>query len=452
MRKDMTVEYGENFIRVADPVVNGVIKASDTSVSLPCAAVDGDVLISLDVNGTNVAHRELFTMNEGSVTVGDYTVAYESGAVTITTTSNNDVVSICIEPVEVVVSAAFRAAVGEAAPDAPSELPAVTASDAGKVLTASTVTEKGAVIVPEQTKMIQKNTYTVLDDTDASLFTDGASVIVSIASTSETVERTATVASGAISVADISDGVTITIAKDGNEIKAQYNGSGLGVERTISVNLASVCGVWGASMPDFIVTLYTSGELAGTMDKTNAEIQEAFDNGKNVYFKTGAAVLGFDTYLPVFRAKNTEATMYDAFIAIAPFEIYDDGYKEYIVGASSQITNEYTYETTTLSPFIVTLTPTAADYSGTMDHTVAEIDAAYKTGRKIVFRLYTAVGVFIDVPVQLVSTDTDYEYPSFETSVIQVSSNALIFASTGTTSNGTEATYSTKIYTLTPAT
>ena len=137
MRKDMKVEQGDAYLRVADSVVDGVIKASSTSVSLPCDAVDGDVLISLDVNGTAVAHRELFKMSEGSVAVGDYTVAYSSGAVTISTTSNNDVVSICIEPVEVVVSDAFRAAVGNATPEVPSELPAVGAGDKGKYLHAN---------------------------------------------------------------------------------------------------------------------------------------------------------------------------------------------------------------------------------------------------------------------------------------------------------------------------
>lgn len=137
MKNDVKVEYGESFIRVGKPVVDGFIKASSKSVNLPCAPVDGDVLISLEVNGTVVARRELFTMVEGSVDVGDYTVAYSGGAVTISTTANNDVVEIRIEPVEVVVSDAFRVAVGEAAPEAPSGLPAITGTDDGKVLTAN---------------------------------------------------------------------------------------------------------------------------------------------------------------------------------------------------------------------------------------------------------------------------------------------------------------------------
>lgn len=171
MRKDMTVEYGESFIRVADPVADGFIKASGSSVSLPCDAVDGDVLITLDVNGTAVAHRELFKMVEGSVTVGDYTVAYSGGAVTISTTSNNDVVSICIEPVEVVVSDAFRVAVGEAAPEAPSGLPAITGTDDGKVLTADsgvwvaqTPASGGGVLVVTDTNGTLDKTWQEITD------------------------------------------------------------------------------------------------------------------------------------------------------------------------------------------------------------------------------------------------------------------------------------------------
>ena len=134
MRKDMTVEYGESFIRVGKPVVDAFIKASGTSVVLPCVPVDGYVLISFEVNGTVIARRELFEMVEGSVTVGDYTIAYESGVVTISTTSSNDIVDIRIEPVDVVISDAFRAAVNETAPQTPNELPDVGSSDKGKYL------------------------------------------------------------------------------------------------------------------------------------------------------------------------------------------------------------------------------------------------------------------------------------------------------------------------------
>lgn len=238
---------------------------------------------------------------------------------------------------------------------ADSSLPTVTEADAGKVLTASTVTEKGAVIVPEQSKGIQK-TYSAFTDTNASLFTENASVIVTITKQTETVERTASVKSGEISVADVVEGQTITIAKDGNDIKVKFSGgNALALERTISVNLANNSGVWVAQNP--------IGE-----------------------------------------------------------------------------------------PFIVTITPTALDYSGTMDKTVAEIDAAYKAGRKVVFRVYYSATEYDDVNISVAYTDTAYQYPSYNGYIVNNSLNALVYAFTAVTNDGTKATYATAVYALTPAT
>lgn len=101
--------------------------------------------------------------------------------------------------------------------------------------------------------------------------------------------------------------------------------------------------------------------------------------------------------------------------------------------------------------FVVTLTPIAADFSGTMDHTVAEINSAYEAGQEIVFKMYTSEVSFIDVPVQLVGHENTYDYPSFEASVVQQSTNLLILAHTDVTNDGTRQTYSTNIYSLTPA-
>lgn len=107
---------------------------------------------------------------------------------------------------------------------------------------------------------------------------------------------------------------------------------------------------------------------------------------------------------------------------------------------------------TDTNTYVVILTPTALDYSGTMDKTVAEIYAAYQAGKKIVFRLATSATTHIDVDVSLVGNDSDYDYPSFEGYVIESSANLLIWAGTGVTDDDTKATYGTVIYTLTPAT
>ena len=102
------------------------------------------------------------------------------------------------------------------------------------------------------------------------------------------------------------------------------------------------------------------------------------------------------------------------------------------------------------NPFIVTLTPTALDFSGTMDKTVAEITTAYQAGKQIVFKMYTSETTFIEVPVSLVGYDLSGTYPSFETSVIQASTNLLICARTGIQIDGAVDSYDTTIFTLTP--
>ena len=104
--------------------------------------------------------------------------------------------------------------------------------------------------------------------------------------------------------------------------------------------------------------------------------------------------------------------------------------------------------------FVVTLTPTAQDYSGTMDRTVAEINAAYEAGRKIVFRVYSGATEYNDVEVTVVFKDENYAYPSFNAYLIVTAGSAgfdgIIFAFTSVTNTGTKSTYSTHIYTLTP--
>lgn len=105
------------------------------------------------------------------------------------------------------------------------------------------------------------------------------------------------------------------------------------------------------------------------------------------------------------------------------------------------------------NPFIVTLTPTAEDFSGTMDKTVGEINEAYEAGRKIVFRVYSGATEYNDVEVTVVFKDENYAYPSFNAYLIVTSGSAgfdgIIFAFTSVTNTGTKSTYSTAVYTLT---
>lgn len=101
--------------------------------------------------------------------------------------------------------------------------------------------------------------------------------------------------------------------------------------------------------------------------------------------------------------------------------------------------------------FIVTLTPTALDYSGTMDKTVAEINAAYEAGQEIVFRVVESATEFDDVKCTVVFTNTGYQYPSFNGYILNGTNNVFVFAYTGITNDGTSLAYYTTVYSLTPA-
>lgn len=98
--------------------------------------------------------------------------------------------------------------------------------------------------------------------------------------------------------------------------------------------------------------------------------------------------------------------------------------------------------------FVVTLTPTALDYSGTMDKTVAEITAAYEAGQEIVFSLSDGTTRF-DAPVNLVSIP-DSGYPKFDATIVVTGDNSIINLTTNF-AGGDSTSYRTTIYSLTPA-
>ena len=201
-------------------------------------------------------------------------------------------------------------------------------------------------------------------------------------------------------------------------------------------------GVWVAGVQEYWIPVTVSGSELSIPDDKQLEVATALSNADRYWVR--GAIVG-NAYYPGYVSSS-----YDFIVPLSKSFMRDFGFD---CAGKIHIVNNYGY-TVSLEPdkYVVTLTPTALDYSGTMDKTVAEINAAYEAGLEIVFRLYTAASVYIDVPVQLVSTDTDYEYPSFETNVTSASNNVFIFAQTGTTNDGTKATYETHIYTLTPAT
>ena len=100
--------------------------------------------------------------------------------------------------------------------------------------------------------------------------------------------------------------------------------------------------------------------------------------------------------------------------------------------------------------FIVTLTPTAQDFSGTMDKTVAEMTEAYNAGMQIVWRVIIAQNEYVDVDVTAVLTFTTADYPSFNAYIIETGNGVLVYAYTDPTDDGTVQTYLTELYALTP--
>lgn len=101
--------------------------------------------------------------------------------------------------------------------------------------------------------------------------------------------------------------------------------------------------------------------------------------------------------------------------------------------------------------FIVTLTPTSLDYSGTMDKTVAEINAAYEAGMEIVFHVVTSATEYADIPSAFAAVINPYAYMNFCANLFYTVANTLVVMETGATDDGTKQTYSTTIYALTPA-
>ncbi len=123
-------------------------------------------------------------------------------------------------------------------------------------------------------------------------------------------------------------------------------------------------------------------------------------------------------------------------------------YEQYLVA----ILNELKNGAASREKFVVTLTPTALDYSGTMDKTVAEINAAYEAGQEIWIAVQTSASNVISVPITQIFGNNDVTYNGFEGTIIDTSNNVMIHAYTGATTDGTKQTYYTTIYTLTPAT
>lgn len=99
-------------------------------------------------------------------------------------------------------------------------------------------------------------------------------------------------------------------------------------------------------------------------------------------------------------------------------------------------------------PFVITCTPTAADYSGVMDVTFEEIKAAADAGKKIIFKIQTGNGNFYTAD----ATITYNALGGFRQAmgyIIDSINNIIILAWNDTNENSN--IYYTAVYPLTPA-
>jgi hypothetical protein len=99
-------------------------------------------------------------------------------------------------------------------------------------------------------------------------------------------------------------------------------------------------------------------------------------------------------------------------------------------------------------PFIVTLTPTAQDFSGVMDKTPAEIRTAYDAGKQIRAVIPDMNASFAFTQELLIGDDSIHCVAGIFYGITGVAEHCLIRIDTAEDSSA--ATYSTIIYPLTP--
>ena len=102
--------------------------------------------------------------------------------------------------------------------------------------------------------------------------------------------------------------------------------------------------------------------------------------------------------------------------------------------------------------FVVECTPTALDFSGTMNHTVGEIyEEFFTNGKRVFFMINTGTGKYFG-EVTAVWEQVNVNYPSFNAQLLLTDPNVfegLIQVATGTTFDSESVSYLTILYPLT---
>lgn len=101
------------------------------------------------------------------------------------------------------------------------------------------------------------------------------------------------------------------------------------------------------------------------------------------------------------------------------------------------------------NPFIVTLTPTSEDFSGTMDKTIAEIVAAYEAGKQIVFELVAGPGIYYSSVCTNVNRNGSLN-PAFGTSIVVRTDDWFLINISTQYAADDSTNYYTAIFPLTP--
>ena len=210
-------------------------------------------------------------------------------------------------------------------------------------------------------------------------------------------------------------------------------------------------GVWGASdlltnrNSDTLIQIaaeYTNGSYVCISTFDTNDFINRFLSGSDVRLNLTVNGVTLQLY----------PTLLGSYYLTIVYETYDPVRKAKLridFAPTSETTSVFISETD--NRFIVTLTPTALDYSGTMDKTVAEITEAYKAGRKIVFMVVTGANTYIETDCTNRFNNGD-DYPAYNAYIIDDQNGVIILASTLATNDGTKQTYTTRVYALTPAT
>jgi len=174
-----------------------------------------------------------------------------------------------------------------------------------------------------------------------------------------------------------------------------------------------------------LVTKYSAGEGALTL-------MYSISMGETVI----ASTIGID-------GEMVQAVMNIIDLSVLPsVNNYDDGKILKVVNeAWAPVDND----------FIITCTPTAADMSGTMDKTPAEIKAAYEAGAEIRVRVVTAENRFSEIipeSLNVTTADGEVSYVIVAATFVYQPSAGVNYLVQAVTS-GVDSTYSTSIFALT---